>query len=540
MTWSRKPSRPSGAPPKPDGSATERSSSPISKKPFGSGRGNPDWMPSEPRVPHDLDGLPCSSKVSHTKGTHSMTTAKEVMKLIKDNDVKYADFRFTDPRGKWQHVTFDIGMIEEDTFAEGQMFDGSSIAGWKAIHESDMNLMPDPSSAVIDPFFAETTLSLVCDVLEPTTGEPYNRDPRGIAKKAEGYAKGTGVGDTIYFGPEAEFFIFDDVKYSATPYNTGFKLDSVEFPTNSDTDYEGGNLGHHIGFKKGYFPVPPQDTVQDMRSEMLGAMARMGVKVEKHHHEVASAQHELGMKFSPMVVMADQLQIYKYCISQVAQIYGKTATFMPKPIYGDNGSGMHCHQSIWKDGKPVFAGNKYADLSDICLSYIAGIIKHAKAINAFTNPTTNSYKRLVPGYEAPVLLAYSARNRSASCRIPYTTNPKAKRVEVRFPDPLCNPYLGFAAMLMAGLDGVKNKLDPGPAMDKDLYDLPKAELKTIPTVCGSLRQALEELDKDRSFLKAGGVFDDDFIDSYIELKMVEVIRFEHTPHPVEYEMYYSA
>ena len=427
-----------------------------------------------------------------------MTTAKDVMKMIKDNDVKYVDFRFTDPRGKWQHVTFDVTMIEEETFAEGQMFDGSSIAGWKAINESDMCLMPDPVTATIDPFFAETTLSLVCDVLEPTTGEPYNRDPRGIAKKAEGMVKAMGIGDSILFGPEAEFFIFDDVKYSAQPYNTGFKLDSVEFPTNSDTEYEGGNLGHHVGFKKGYFPVPPQDTAQDIRSEMLGAMARMGCVVEKHHHEVASAQHELGLKFSPLTIMADRMQIYKYCIQQVAQIYGKTATFMPKPIYGDNGSGMHCHQSIWKDGKPVFAGNKYADLSETCLSYIAGIIKHAKAINAFTNPTTNSYKRLVPGFEAPVLLAYSARNRSASCRIPYTTNPKAKRVEVRFPDPLCNPYLGFAAMLMAGLDGIKNKLDPGSAMDKDLYDLPKAELKTIPTVCGSLRQALEELDKDRA------------------------------------------
>ena len=469
-----------------------------------------------------------------------MTTAKEVMKLIKDNDVKYADFRFTDPRGKWQHVTFDISMIEEDTFAEGQMFDGSSIAGWKAIHESDMCLMPDPASACIDPFFAETTLSLVCDVLEPTTGEPYNRDPRGIAKKAEGYAKAIGCRRHHLFRPGSRVLRLRRREVFGQPYNTGFKLDSVEFPTNSDTDYEGGNLGHHIGFKKGYFPVPPQDTVQDMRSEMLGAMARMGVKVEKHHHEVASAQHELGMKFSPMVVMADQLQIYKYCITQVAQIYGKTATFMPKPIYGDNGSGMHCHQSIWKDGKPVFAGNKYADLSETCLSYIAGIIKHAKAINAFTNPTTNSYKRLVPGFEAPVLLAYSARNRSASCRIPYTTNPKAKRVEVRFPDPLANPYLGFAAMLMAGMDGVKNKLDPGPAIDKDLYDLPPAELKQIPTVCGSLRQALEELSKDRAFLKAGGVFDDDFIDSYIDLKMTEVIRFEHTPHPVEFEMYYSA
>src|SRR5213082_3421623 len=468
-----------------------------------------------------------------------MTTAKDVLKLIKDNDVKYCDFRFTDPRGKWQHVTVDISTIEEDTFAEGIMFDGSSIAGWKAIHESDMNLMPDPNSACIDPFYAETTLVLVCDTLEPTTGEPYNRDPRSIARKAEGLVKAWGVGDTVCFGPEAEFFVFDDVRYKADPYNVMARLDSVELPINTDTAYEGGNLGHHIGFKKGYFPVPPQDTAQDMRSEMLSAMKRMGVTVEKHHHEVGSAQHELGMKFAPMVRMADQMMIYKYCITQVAQIYGKTATFMPKPIYGDNGSGMHCHQSIWKDGKPVFAGNKYADLSEACLSYIAGIIKHAKALNAFTNPSTNSYKRLVPGYEAPVLLAYSARNRSASCRIPYTSNPKAKRVEVRFPDPMANPYLGFAAMLMAGLDGVKNKLDPGPAMDKDLYDLPKEELKAIPTVCGSLREALENLDKDRAFLKAGGVFDDDFIDSYIELKMTEVERFEMTTHPVEFDMYYS-
>jgi glutamine synthetase len=334
--------------------------------------------------------------------------------------------------------------------------------------------------------------------------------------------------------------VFDDVRYSAEPYNTGFKLDQTEFPTNSGTEYEGGNLGHHIRTKMGYFPVPPQDMFQDMRSEMLGAMAKMGVTVEKHHHEVASAQHELGMKFAPMVTMADRLQIYKYCIQQVAQIYGKTACFMPKPIYGDNGSGMHCHQSIWKGGKPAFAGNKYADLSDMCLSYIAGILKHARTINAFTNPTTNSYKRLVPGFEAPVLLAYSQRNRSASCRIPYTANPKAKRVEVRFPDPLANPYLAFAAMTMAGLDGVKNKLDPGSAVDKDLYDLPPVELKQIPTVCGSLREALGNLDKDRGFLKAGGVFDDDFIDSYIDLKMTEVIRFEHTPHPVEFDMYYSA
>jgi glutamine synthetase len=440
-----------------------------------------------------------------------MKTAKDVLKSIKDNDVKYVDLRFTDPRGKWQHVTFDTGLIDEDVFAEGLMFDGSSIAGWKAINESDMCLMPDPVTATIDPFFAETTMVIVCDVLEPTTGEPYNRDPRGMAKKAEAMVKSMGVGDTVMMGPEAEFFVFDDVRYQTTPYNTGFKLDSSELPINSDTEYEGGNLGHRIRTKAGYFPVPPQDSAQDMRSEM----------------------------FDTMTLMADQMQIYKYCIHQVAHIYGKTATFMPKPVYGDNGSGMHVHQSIWKDGKPVFAGNKYADLSETCLSYIAGVIKHAKAINAFTNPSTNSYKRLVPGYEAPVLLAYSARNRSASCRIPYTSNPKAKRVEVRFPDPMANPYLGFAAMLMAGLDGIKNKLDPGPAMDKDLYDLPKEELKSIPTVCGSLREALENLDKDRGFLKHGGVFDDDFIDSYIELKMTEVERFEMTPHPVEFDMYYS-
>ena len=469
-----------------------------------------------------------------------MTTAKNVMKMIKDNDVKYVDFRFTDPRGKWQHVTFDVSMIEEDTFAEGQMFDGSSIAGWKAINESDMNLMPDLASACIDPFFAETTLVLVCDVLEPTTGEPYNRDPRGIAKKAEGMVKSMGVGDTIFFGPEAEFFVLDDVKFRTDPYNTGFKLDSVEFPTNSDTEYEGGNLGHHVGTKKGYFPVPPLDTAQDMRGEMLAAMGEMGVPIEKHHHEVASAQHELGIKFCPIIKAADSVQIYKYVIQQVANAYGKTATFMPKPVYGDNGSGMHCHQSIWKDGKNTFAGDQYAGLSMDALYYIGGIIKHAKSINAFTNPTTNSYKRLVPGFEAPVLLAYSARNRSASCRIPFGQSPKAKRVEVRFPDPLANPYLGFAAMLMAGLDGIKNKIHPGDPMDKDLYELPKEELKMIPTVCGSLREALENLDKDREYLTAGGVFDNDQIDSYIELKMTEVIKFEHTPHPVEYEMYYSA
>ncbi|MFO1183796.1 MAG: type I glutamate--ammonia ligase [Bauldia sp.] len=468
-----------------------------------------------------------------------MTTAKEVLAQIKAKDVKYVDFRFTDPRGKWQHVTFDITMIDEEVFAEGIMFDGSSIAGWKAINESDMMLMPDPNTCTIDPFFAQTTMSIVCDVLEPLTGEAYGRDPRSIAKKAEAFLKQSKIGDTIFVGPEAEFFVFDDIRYSATPYNTGFVIDDIELPINSPTDYEGGNLGHRIRIKQGYFPVPPQDSAQDMRSDMLAAMASMGVKVEKHHHEVASAQHELGMKFDTLVKMADSMQIYKYCIHNVAQSYGKTATFMPKPIYGDNGSGMHVHQSIWKAGKPLFAGKMYADLSQECLYYIGGIIKHARAINAFTNPTTNSYKRLVPGYEAPVLLAYSSRNRSASCRIPVTSNPKAKRVEVRFPDPAANPYLGFAAMLMAGLDGIMNKIDPGQAMDKNLYDLPPRELKKIPTVCGSLREALGNLDKDRAFLKAGDVFTDDLIDSYIELRMEDVIRFEHTPHPIEFELYYS-
>jgi len=468
-----------------------------------------------------------------------MKTAKDVLKEIKDKDVKYVDFRFTDPRGKWQHVTFDVTMIDEEIFAEGTMFDGSSIAGWKAINESDMMLMPDPSTAQIDPFFAATTMSIVCDVLEPATGQPYDRDPRGMAKKAEAYLKSTGIGDTVYVGPEAEFFVFDDVKFMSDPYNTGFKLDHSELPINGDTPYEGGNLGHRIAIKGGYFPVPPQDSAQDMRGEMLAAMASMGVKVEKHHHEVASAQHELGMKFDTLVHMGDQMQIYKYAIQNVAQAYGKTATFMPKPVFGDNGSGMHVHLSIWKAGKPMFAGNKYADLSQECLYFIGGVIKHAKALNAFTNPSTNSYKRLVPGYEAPVLLAYSARNRSASCRIPYTNSPKAKRVEVRFPDPMANPYLAFAALLMAGLDGIQNKIDPGAAMDKDLYDLPSKELKKIPTVCGSLREALQNLDKDRAFLKAGGVFNDDFIDSYIELKMQDVMKFEMTPHPVEFTMYYS-
>jgi len=469
-----------------------------------------------------------------------MTTANDILKQIKENDVKFVDLRYTDPRGKLHHITMDVSCVDEDMFADGVMFDGSSIGGWKAINESDMVMMPDPATAHMDPFFAQSTMVIFCDILEPVSGEAYNRDPRGTAKKAEAFLKASGIGDTVYAGPEPEFFVFDDVKYKADPYNTGFKLDSSELPSNDDTAYETGNLGHRPRVKGGYLPVPPIDSCQDMRSEMLTVLTEMGVTVEKQHHEVAAAQHELGVKFDTLVRSADKVQIYKYAVHQVANAYGKTATFMPKPIFGDNGSGMHVHLSIWKDSKPTFAGDEYAGLSESCLYFIGGIIKHAKAINAFTNPTTNSYKRLVPGYEAPVLLAYSARNRSASCRIPFGTGPKSKRVEIRFPDPLGNPYLGFAAMLMAGLDGIKNKIHPGKAMDKDLYDLPPKELKKIPTVCGSLREALENLDKDRKFLTAGGVFDDDQIDSYIELKMAEVMRFEMTPHPVEFDMYYSA
>jgi glutamine synthetase len=469
-----------------------------------------------------------------------MTTANDILKQIKDNDVKFVDLRFTDPKGKLHHLTMDVGCVDEDMFADGVMFDGSSIGGWKAINESDMVLMPDTATVHMDPFFAQSTMVIVCDILDPVSGEAYNRDPRGIAKKAEAYLKASGIGDTVFVGPEPEFFVFDDVKYKADPYNTGFKLDSSELPSNDDTDYETGNLGHRPRVKGGYFPVPPIDSCQDMRSEMLTVLTEMGVTVEKQHHEVAAAQHELGVRFDTLVRNADKVQIYKYVVHQVANAYGKTATFMPKPIFGDNGSGMHVHLSIWKDSKPTFAGDEYAGLSESCLFFIGGIIKHAKSINAFSNPTTNSYKRLVPGYEAPVLLAYSARNRSASCRIPFGTGPKSKRVEVRFPDPLANPYLAFAAMLMAGLDGIKNKIHPGKAMDKDLYDLPPKELKKIPTVCGSLREALESLDKDRKYLTAGGVFDDDQIDAYIELKMVEVMRYEMTPHPVEFDMYYSA
>ena len=469
-----------------------------------------------------------------------MTDIKTVLDFIKDNDIDYVDLRFTDTRGKMQHVTQHTDTIDADSLAEGFMFDGSSIAGWKAINESDMTLMPDLSRFYIDPFFAQPTLALFCDVLDPATMQPYDRDPRSTAKAALAHMASAGIAETAYFGPEAEFFLFDDVKYEVG-MNTGmYKLDSVEGPYNTARDYEEGNMGHRPGVKGGYFPVPPIDSGQDIRSEMLSVMSEMGVPVEKHHHEVAPSQHELGMMFGTLIETADNLQLFKYSVHQVAHAYGVSATFMPKPIVGDNGSGMHVHQSLWKDGNPLFAGNGYADLSEMALHYIGGIIKHAKSLNAFTNPSTNSYKRLIPGFEAPVLLAYSSRNRSASCRIPFVNSPKGKRVEVRFPDPMANPYLAFSAMLMAGLDGIRNKINPGEAMDKDLYDLPPEELNDIPTVCGSLREALESLDADREYLTSGDVFTNDQIDAYIELKMEEVYAFEHTPHPVEFQMYYSS
>jgi len=463
----------------------------------------------------------------------------EILQQIKDKEVKYVDVRFTDMRGKMQHVTFDIDLVDDEFLTDGTMFDGSSINGWKAINESDMKLMPDLTTAYIDPFYQQTTIFLFCDVLNPDTNEPYNRDPRSIAKKALTYVKSSGVGDQVYFGPEAEFFVFDDVRWSTAAHETGYSFDSVELPSNTGKAYPEGNMGHRPGPKGGYFPVNPVDSGQDLRGEMLQVMGELGLEPEKHHHEVAPAQHELGLKFSDLLTMADRMQLYKYVIHNVAAAYGKTATFMAKPMFGDNGSGMHCHQSIWRDGKPLFAGDKYAGLSDLCLYYIGGIIKHAKAINAFANSTTNSYKRLVPGYEAPVKLAYSSRNRSASIRIPYVSSPKGKRIETRFPDPMGNPYLTFVALLMAGLDGIENHIHPGDPMDKNLYDLPAREQKDVPEVSGSLREALEHLDSDRGFLKNGGVMDDDFIDAYIELKMEEVARLQLHPHPVEFDMYYK-
>src|SRR6266567_4625108 len=440
--------------------------------------------------------------------------AKQVLAMIKEKDVKFIDFRFTDPRGKWQHTARMAAATDESSFVDGVMFDGSSIAGWKAINESDMILMPDPATAVLDPFTAQTTLIVNCDVVEPSTGQLYARCPRSTAKRAEAFLKSAGMGDTAVFGPELEFFVFDDVRFD-------------------------GNMGHRPGVKGGYFPVQPVDSMNDLRAEMMSVCTDMGLIMEIHHHEVAPAQNELGFRFDTLVKTADNVQKYKYTLHNVAHSYGKSVTFMPKPLYGDNGSGMHTHQSIWKDNKPLFAGSGYADLSETALYYIGGIIKHAKALNAFCNASTNSYKRVIPGFEAPVLLAYSSRNRSASCRIPYASSPKGKRVEVRFPDPSANPYLAFAAMLMAGIDGIQNKIHPGDPMDKNLYDLPPEELTDIPVVCGSLREALGELRADHAFLLKGDVFNMDQIEAYMELKWEEVYAFEHTPHPIEFQMYYS-
>ena len=468
-----------------------------------------------------------------------MTEASDLVKKIADEDIAYVDIRFVDPRGKLQHVTVINDEVDEDFLAEGFMFDGSSIAGWKSIDKSDMKLMPDLNSTYMDPFYAEKTICIHCDVLEPDTNEHYDRDPRGTARKAEAYLQSSGIGDTSYWGPEAEFFLFDDVRFSNTMNKVSFEVDAIDAAWNTDAEYEMGNMGHRPGVKGGYFPVGPIDHAQDIRSEMLSTMKAIGMRVDKHHHEVASCQHELGLVFGGLTEQADDLLKYKYVIQQVANAYGKSATFMPKPIAGDNGTGMHVNQSIWKDGKPLFAGDKYADLSDEALWYIGGILKHAKALNAFTNPSTNSYKRLIPGFEAPVLLAYSARNRSASVRIPWSESPKAKRVETRFPDPAANPYLCFSALLMAGLDGIENKIHPGDAADKDLYDLPPEELAGIPTVCGSLREAISALEADHDFLLKGNVFTRDQIEGYMELKWEEIYEYEHTPHPVEFQMYYS-
>jgi glutamine synthetase len=462
------------------------------------------------------------------------------LQMIKEHNVKFVDLRFTDTKGKEQHVSVPARVIDEDWFRDGTMFDGSSIAGWKGIQESDMVLMPDDETAVMDPFMDEPTMILRCDILEPSTMQGYERDPRSIARRAEAYLKSTGVADTAYFGPEPEFFIFDDVRWGTDMSGSFCKVDSEEASWNSEKVYEGGNIGHRPSNKGGYFPVPPVDSMQDLRSAMCLALEDMGVSVETHHHEVATAgQNEIGTRFGTLVRKADEVQILKYVVWNVAHSYGKTATFMPKPLVGDNGSGMHVHQSLAKDGVNLFSGNKYGGLSELALYYIGGIIKHARALNAITNPTTNSYKRLVPGFEAPVMLAYSARNRSASVRIPYVANPKARRVEIRFPDPMANPYMAFAAMMMAGLDGIQHKIHPGEAMDKDLYDLPPEEAREIPQVCYSLEMALEHLDRDRAFLTAGGVFTDDMLDGYIELKMKDVTRIRMTTHPVEYDMYYS-
>jgi len=467
-------------------------------------------------------------------------SAETIQKMIRENEVDFVDLRFCDTAGKEQHVSMPAHQADEDFFEEGKMFDGSSIKGWKGINESDMVLMPDLDSAVMDPFMEHSTMIIRCDVLEPDTMEGYNRCPRSLAKRAEAYLQSSGIADAAYFGPEPEFFVFDSVSFGTDMHSTFYNIDSEEGAWNTGAEYEEGNHGHRPRVKGGYFPVPPVDSLHDLRSSICEILENMGVSVEVHHHEVGTAgQCEIGTRFNTLTRKADEMLIFKYATHNAAHVTGRTATFMPKPLVGDNGSGMHVHQSLFKDGENLFAGEEYGGLSTMALHYIGGIFKHARALNAFANASTNSYKRLVPGYEAPVMLAYSARNRSASCRIPHVGNPKGRRIEIRFGDPAGNSYLMFAAMLMAGLDGIANKIDPGPAMDKDLYDLPAEEVKNIPTVCSSLAQALESLDADRDFLKVGGVFDDDLIDAYIELKMEEVTRFRMSTHPVEFDMYYS-
>jgi glutamine synthetase len=467
-------------------------------------------------------------------------SVENVFQLIKENDVKFIDLRFTDTKGKEQHISIPSHQIDEDFFEDGKMFDGSSIAGWKTIDNSDMVMMPDPNTAVMDPFTDIPTLNIRCDILEPDTLQGYDRDPRSVAKRAEEFMRSAGFADNVLFGPEPEFFLFDSVRYKNEMSGASYEIDAKEASWNSDTEYDEGNTGHRPGVKGGYFPTSPIDSAQDIRSAMCLLMDQMGLVVEAHHHEVATAgQNEIACRFNTIVEKADEIQIYKYVVHNVAHEFGQTATFMPKPLVGDNGSGMHCHMSLAKDGENLFAGDKYGGLSEMALYYIGGIIKHARALNAFTNASTNSYKRLVPGFEAPVMLAYSARNRSASIRIPIVPSPKARRIEVRFPDPTANPYLSFAALLMAGLDGIKNKIHPGEPMDKDLYDLPAEEAANIPTVAESLSQALEALDNDREFLTAGGVFSNDAIDAYIGLKNAEVERLNLAVHPVEFEMYYS-
>ncbi len=465
---------------------------------------------------------------------------EKTQKLNQDSEAKREDLRVTDTKGKEQHVTIPSTEVDTGFFEEGKMFDGSSIEGWKGINESDMILMPDDNASLLDPFTDEVTVIVRCGIVDPITGEGYNRDPRSIGERAIQYLKSTGIGDSVLFGPEPEFFVFDDVKWKADMSGCSYEINSEEAAWSSNNSYEEGNTGHRPGVKGGYFPVPPVDSLHDLRGAMCNAMEAMGLVIEVHHHEVGTAgQCEIGVGPASLVEKADQIQVFKYCTHNVAHAYGKTATFMPKPIVGDNGSGMHVHQSISKDGNNIFQGDSYAGLSDDALYYIGGIIKHARAVNAFANASTNSYKRLVPGFEAPVMLAYSARNRSASIRIPFVANPKASRIEVRFGDPTGNPYLMFTSMLMAGLDGIANKIHPGEAADKDLYDLPAEEAAQIPTVASSLEQALQALDADREFLKAGGVMDDDMIDGYIDLKMEEVERLNSTTHPVEFDMYYS-